>query len=48
MEQHGLVYDGFPSFEEIKEATGWPSEERLAKGPVAICECVQQIPCNPC
>lgn len=48
MEQHGLVYDGFPSFEEIKEANGWPSEERLAKGPVAICECVQQIPCNPC
>lgn len=25
-----------------------PSEERLGKGAVAIVECVQQIPCNPC
>lgn len=25
-----------------------PSAERLAKGPVAIFECFQQIPCNPC
>lgn len=48
MGEKGLVYDGFPSFEEIKAANGWPSEERLKKGPVAVCECVQQIPCNPC
>lgn len=26
----------------------WPSEERLQKGPVAIVECFQEIPCNPC
>jgi len=25
-----------------------PCEERLHKGPVAICECLQSIPCNPC
>lgn len=25
-----------------------PSEERFAKGPVALFECFQQIPCNPC
>lgn len=25
-----------------------PSEERLAKGPVAVIECFQRIPCNPC
>lgn len=25
-----------------------PSAERLAQGPVAIIECFQQIPCNPC
>lgn len=25
-----------------------PSKERLAKGPVAIIECFQRIPCNPC
>lgn len=26
----------------------WPSDERLAKGPVVIVECFQEIPCNPC
>lgn len=25
-----------------------PSEERMAKGPVAVIECFQQIPCDPC
>ncbi|OGO76991.1 MAG: hypothetical protein A2Y23_03160 [Clostridiales bacterium GWB2_37_7] len=25
-----------------------PTKERLAKGPVAIIECFQRIPCNPC
>lgn len=25
-----------------------PSKERLAKGPVAIMECFEKIPCNPC
>jgi len=25
-----------------------PSEERLKKGPVAVLECVEPIPCNPC
>jgi len=25
-----------------------PSPERLAQGPVALFECMQQIPCNPC
>jgi len=28
--------------------TAWPSEERLKKGPVAVLECFQEIPCNPC
>lgn len=45
---NGVIIDGFPSMEEIKEANGWPTEERFAKGPVAIAECVQEIPCNPC
>lgn len=26
----------------------FPTDERLAKGPVAIFECFQRIPCNPC
>ena len=25
-----------------------PSPERFTKGPVALFECMQQIPCNPC
>lgn len=32
---------------EINDITV-PAEERLAKGPVAVIECVQNIPCNPC
>ena len=44
----GIIYDGYPSMDEINAANGWPDEERFAKGPVAVVECVQQIPCNPC
>lgn len=33
--------------EEMK-VTGLPSDQRLVKGPVAVFECLQQIPCNPC
>jgi len=43
-----VLANGYPSVEEIKEANGWPSEERWRQGPVAIIECVQEIPCNPC
>lgn len=25
-----------------------PSQGRMAKGPVAVIECIQDIPCNPC
>ncbi len=39
---------GFPSMDEIRQANGYPSEERFARGPVAVIECVQGIPCNPC
>lgn len=46
--EKGIIYDGYPSMEEIRQANGWPDEERFAKGPVAVIECVQQIPCNPC
>lgn len=37
---------GVPTAEDIKTVS--PSEERLKKGPVAIIECFQKIPCNPC
>ncbi len=41
-----LIRDGIPTPEDLLTVT--PSQERLAKGPVAIAECFQQIPCNPC
>ena len=33
---------------ELKEMGMFPSEERMRKGPGAIAECVEHIPCNPC
>ncbi len=41
-----LHKDGIPTKEDIAKIM--PSEERLAQGPVAVYECFQQIPCNPC
>jgi Fe-S-cluster-containing hydrogenase component 2 len=37
---------GYLTIEELKDKL--PSKERLNKGPVAIIECIQKIPCNPC
>lgn len=39
---------GYLTLDELKKSIKYPSEERMAKGPVAIAECVQEIPCNPC
>ncbi|MCL2426300.1 MAG: 4Fe-4S binding protein [Oscillospiraceae bacterium] len=41
-----LISDGVPTIEDIIKIT--PSDERFAQGPVAIVECFQEIPCNPC
>ncbi len=41
-----LIRDGIPEKEDIIAVT--PPEERFALGPVAIAECYQEIPCNPC
>jgi Fe-S-cluster-containing hydrogenase component 2 len=41
-----LKKTGVPSAEDVKAV--YPSKERMAKGPVAIIECFQNIPCNPC
>ncbi|HWQ42580.1 MAG TPA: 4Fe-4S binding protein [Desulfosporosinus sp.] len=43
-----IVINGYLSLEEIRQGHGYPSEERFLKGPVAVIECVQGIPCNPC
>ncbi|HWP51359.1 MAG TPA: 4Fe-4S binding protein [Clostridia bacterium] len=44
----GIVYTGIPSAEELSGCPGIPTEARMRKGRVAVIECVQQIPCNPC
>ncbi len=33
---------------ELKRHPSYPSEKRFLKGPIAIIECVEEIPCNPC
>ncbi len=39
---------GFLTVEQLEESGILPSAERAAQGPVAVMECVQNIPCNPC
>ncbi len=41
-----LQNTGIPAPEQIEAIK--PAKERLAKGPVAIVECFQEIPCDPC
>ena len=43
-----LLRDGYLSMEELREYRRLPSKERFAQGPVAVLECCQEIPCNPC
>lgn len=37
---------GIPTREDLQKKM--PPEERLARGPVAMIECFQEIPCDPC
>lgn len=41
-----LKHDGIPSADELQEVL--PPAERMRRGPVAIIECFQDIPCDPC
>ncbi|WP_425061070.1 Ferredoxin-type protein NapF [Sporomusa carbonis] len=41
-----LVQTGIPTVDKVNAIV--PSPERLNQGPVAIFECFQNIPCNPC
>lgn len=43
-----LINTGYLEYEELQSLQKLPDEERYAKGPVAVIECVQEIPCNPC
>ena len=41
-----LSQNGIPTAEEVTSVL--PPAERLTEGPVAIAECFQNIPCDPC
>jgi Fe-S-cluster-containing hydrogenase component 2 len=43
-----LSTSGYLSEEELKDSPGIPSETRRKRGPVAVIECTEDIPCNPC
>lgn len=39
---------GYFTTEELAYIGHYPSDERMKKGPIAVIECTQDIPCNPC
>ncbi len=41
-----LAQNGIPTAEDLAQVM--PDAERLGKGPVAVAECFQNIPCDPC
>ena len=43
-----LEKDGVLSPEGLAKLPGMPSKERLEQGAVAVIECAQEIPCDPC
>ena len=47
MENH-LKKVGCPSIEELKNSPAFPKKEDYLKGPIAVIECIEEIPCNPC
>lgn len=44
----GLRATGVPTREELEASPGYPGAEALAKGPIVVIECIQDIPCDPC
>ena len=43
-----LKTTGILSKDELMESPGMPTKERMEEGPIAIIECIQEIPCDPC
>ena len=43
-----VLEPGVLDVRRMQEDGIYPSEERLSRGPIAVFECAQQIPCNPC
>lgn len=50
METHesGLKISGAPSLDELREAAGYRLPDAGTDHPVAVIECIEEIPCNPC
>jgi len=44
----GIMRSGVLSKKDLAKLPGMPSKDRLKKGPVAVIECAQEIPCDPC
>lgn len=43
-----LINTGYLTYEELASIQTVPTQERYEQGAVAVIECVQEIPCNPC
>jgi len=43
-----LNNDGVLTIEKLKNTPGFPAEEDFNKGLIAVIECDEDIPCNPC
>ena len=48
MKWQSLATKGYLSPEEVRCLPALPTWERICQGPVAVIECVQDIPCDPC
>jgi Fe-S-cluster-containing hydrogenase component 2 len=45
---NSLIERGYIDIEDLRSDQNWPSADRYQKGAVAVIECMQEIPCNPC
>ncbi|HYE82902.1 MAG TPA: 4Fe-4S binding protein [Clostridia bacterium] len=43
-----LKRTGCPSIGELQNSPAFPKREDYLKGPIAVIECIEEIPCNPC
>lgn len=48
MSEFCLKTIGAPSLEELRNSAAFPRREDFMKGPIAVIECIEEIPCNPC
>nr|AGF93398.1 polyferredoxin [uncultured organism] len=47
-EENCLAERGHPSLVELKQSQGYPGLTQLKEKELAVIECIQEIPCNPC